>query len=174
MNNKWLQAVSFAAIALIALLVMYFYNNASSHAGAGDLALIYVAAYQAIHYVGQTRFVGLMLRHLRRLVRFQRGRTYSARTPTSPGREPSVQLILSPLLSQSLLVLLEALEHLLVRASLELLAVVGDARLAIVAELAVQLEVQLLYKLFELKARRPYRRLRHLRAWPCRKVELIR
>ena len=105
---------------------------------------------------------------MRRFIKLLKGPADLPRPAPSLGSEPSAQPVLLYLLLQSSLVLLEVLEHLLVHASLEMLSAVGDA------ELAVQLEVQLLHNLPELRAWRPYRRLRHLRAWPCRKVEVIR
>ena len=149
-----------------AVVLLLSYPALSPHVGASTF--IYVAAYQAFCCIGPVGFVSSLFHHLKRLVRFLKG------PAPSPGSGPPPQPVLWSLLLQSSLVLLEVLEHLLVHASLELLAAVGDARLAIVAELAVQLEVQLLHNLPELRAWRPYRRLRHLRAWPCRKVEVIR
>ena len=59
------------------------------------------------------------------------------------------------------------LEHLLVHASLELLAEAGAAGLAMIVELAVPLEVRSLHDLPELKAWRPSSWFRRLRAWCC-------
>ena len=154
-------------LSLGAVVLLLLYPALSSHVGAGTLALVYVAAYQAFHCIGQIGFVGSLLHHLKKFVKFLE------EPARLPGSGPPAQLVLLSLLLRSSLVLLEVLEHLLVHASFELLAAVGAARLAIGAELAIQLEVQLLHNLPELKARRPSRRLR-LRAWRCGRVELIR